>query len=161
LDVPADVIHYIASKISTNIRELEGALIRIVAYASVVRQDIDLALAQDALKDILTPEQTRPLTIEDIQIVVAEHYGIKTVDMKAKRRTKSVAFPRQVAMYLARELTDYSLPRIGQEFGGRDHTTVMHAHAKVEELLQTDVHLQESVKRIQERLQLMQKSPVR
>ncbi|MFO7263734.1 MAG: chromosomal replication initiation protein DnaA [Bacillaceae bacterium G1] len=161
LHVPEDVLHYIASKISTNIRELEGALIRIVAYSSVVKEDISLALAQEALKDILSPDQTRPLTIEDIQIVVAEHFGIKTADMKAKRRTKTVAFPRQVAMYLAREMTDYSLPRIGQEFGGRDHTTVMHAHAKVEKMLQHDVQLQEAIKRIQERLQIMQKSPLR
>ncbi len=161
LEIPEEVIQYIASKISTNIRELEGALIRVVAYSSVIREEISLPLAQEALKDILTPEQTRPLTIEDIQIVVSEHFGIKVEDMKAKRRTKSIAFPRQVAMYLAREMTDHSLPRIGQEFGGRDHTTVMHAHAKVEELLQTDTQLQESIKRIQDRLELMQKSSVR
>ncbi len=158
LQIPPDVIHYIANKINTNIRELEGALIRVVAYSSVINQDLDVHLAQEALKDILSPEQSRPLTIEDIQIVVAEHYGIKADEMKAKRRTKTVAFPRQVAMYLARELTDYSLPRIGQEFGGRDHTTVMHAHTKVEQLLQQDIHLQESIKRIQDRLQHIKKS---
>jgi len=155
LEIPPDVIHYIANKISTNIRELEGALIRVVAYSSVINRDVDIHLAQEALKDILSPEQSRPLTIEDIQIVVAEHYGIKADEMKAKRRTKEVAFARQVAMYLARELTDYSLPRIGQEFGGRDHTTVLHAHTKVEQLLQQDVQLQESIKRIQDRLQHM------
>lgn len=130
LDIPNEVMLYIANQINTNIRELEGALIRVVAYSSLVNQDIDASLAADALKDIIPSSKPKVITIEGIQEIIAERYNIRIEDFAAKKRTKSIAFPRQIAMYLSRELTDFSLPKIGEEFGGRDHTTVIHAHEK-------------------------------
>src|SRR5699024_6933768 len=125
LDIPDEVMIYIANQIDTNIRELEGALIRVVAYSSLVNHDIDAALAADALKDIIPNQKPKKITIDIIQEVVREKYGIKLEDFVSKKRTKAIAFPRQIAMYLSRELTDSSLPKIGEEFGGRDHTTVI------------------------------------
>lgn len=131
LPVPQDAIQYIAERIRTNIRELEGALIRVVAYASMHNQHIDQALTQEALKEILPQSQPRQITIRLIQETVASYYDLDPKDFKMRKRTRNIAFPRQVAMFLSRELTDYSLPRIGEEFGGRDHTTVLHALAKI------------------------------
>jgi chromosomal replication initiator protein len=152
LDIPNEVMHYIANQIDTNIRELEGALIRVVAYSSLVNQDITTDLAQAALKDIIPNTKPRVVTILDIQKAVGEHYNIRLEDFSSKRRTKSIAFPRQVAMYLSRELTDFSLPKIGEEFGGRDHTTVIHAHEKIEKLLKDDQQLQQDIKQIRSAL---------
>ena len=126
---------YIANQIDSNIRELEGALIRVVAYSSLINKDINADLAAEALKDIIPSSKPKVITILDIQRTVGEHFNIKLEDFKAKKRTKSIAFPRQIAMYLSRELTDFSLPKIGEEFGGRDHTTVIHAHEKISRLL--------------------------
>jgi chromosomal replication initiator protein len=133
LDVPGDILELIATRIDTNIRELEGALIRVIAYASVIRAPLTLELAHEALKDVVVANRPRPITIRAIQEEVARHYDLKPDDFQSKRRTRAVAFPRQVAMYLARELTDASLPRIGEAFGGRDHTTVMHAYDKIQQ----------------------------
>jgi len=138
LDIPNEVMIYIANQIDSNIRELEGALIRVVAYSSLENKDITAELAAEALKDIIPASKPNVLTIQDIQKAVGEYFGLKLEDFKAKKRTKSVAFPRQIAMYLARELTDFSLPKIGEEFGGRDHTTVIHAHEKISKLIQED-----------------------
>ncbi len=143
---------YIANQIDSNIRELEGALIRVVAYSSLINKEINADLAAEALKDIIPSSKPRVITIQDIQRVVGEHFNLKLEDFKAKKRTKSVAFPRQIAMYLSRELTDCSLPKIGEEFGGRDHTTVIHAHEKISALIQTDVQLQKQLKEIMEKL---------
>lgn len=151
-DIPNEVMLYIANQIDSNIRELEGALIRVVAYSSLINKEINADLAAEALKDIIPSAKPKVITIQDIQRVVGQHFNIKLEDFKAKKRTKSVAFPRQIAMYLSRELTDYSLPKIGEEFGGRDHTTVIHAHEKISTLLQTDVQLQKHIKEIQEKL---------
>jgi chromosomal replication initiator protein len=148
LDIPNEVMLYIANQIDTNIRELEGALIRVVAYSSLINKDINADLAAEALKDIIPSSKPKVITIFDIQKIVGQHYSVKLEDFKAKKRTKSVAFPRQIAMYLARELTDFSLPKIGEEFGGRDHTTVIHAHEKISKLLQTDSQLQKQLKEI-------------
>lgn len=156
LDMPNEVMLYIANQIDTNIRELEGALIRVVAYSSLINHDINVDLAAEALKDIIPSSKPRSITIKDIQAVVGEHYHLKHEDFVAKKRTKSIAFPRQIAMYLSRELTDFSLPKIGDEFGGRDHTTVIHAHEKISKLLQSDPNLQQDIKEITEHL----KSPV-
>ena len=124
-----DVILYIANNIVTNIRELEGAFIRVIAYSSLTKRKIDVPLAQETLQSIIAAyEKPKIITIEKIQKVTAEHFALRVDELKAKKRTKNVALPRQIAMYLARELTDSSLPKIGEEFGGRDHTTVMHAH---------------------------------
>lgn len=131
LDIPNEAMVYIANQIDTNIRELEGALIRVVAYSSLVNQDITVHLTAEALKDIIPANRPRVITIQDIQMKVGEYYNLKLEDFKARKRTKAVAFPRQVAMYLSRELTDLSLPKIGEQFGGRDHTTVLHACDKI------------------------------
>jgi chromosomal replication initiator protein len=152
LDIPNEVMLYIANQIDTNIRELEGALIRVVAYSSLINKDMNADLAAEALKDIIPNSKPKMLTIADIQKLVGDYYQVKLDDFKAKKRTKSVAFPRQIAMYLSRELTDSSLPKIGSEFGGRDHTTVIHAHEKISKLLGTDEDLQQKVQAITEQL---------
>ncbi|MEN6565133.1 MAG: chromosomal replication initiator protein DnaA [Veillonellales bacterium] len=131
LNVPNDVMVFIASRIDNNIRELEGALIRVMAYASLTKQSIDIDLATEALKDIFPNGRPKQITMELIQEIVGSHFKIKIDELLAKKRTRNVAFPRQIAMYLCRELTDTSLPRIGEMFGGRDHTTVIHAHDKI------------------------------
>jgi len=133
IDVPDDVMLYIASKIQSNIRELEGALIRIVAYSSLTNKNINLELAEEALKDIISSDKPRKITVKLIKEVVSKEFNIKIEDFNSRKRTKSIAYPRQIAMYLTRELTDLSLPKIGEEFGGRDHTTVIHAYDKITE----------------------------
>ncbi len=138
LDVPDEVTSYIAANIETNIRELEGALTRVVAYSTMMRSPVTYDLAMYALKDILPPSRPKQITIETIKQVVADHYNIKMSDFEVRKRTRTVAFPRQIAMYLSRELTDSSLPRIGEEFGGRDHTTVIHACDKIAEDIKAD-----------------------
>ncbi|WP_099158967.1 chromosomal replication initiator protein DnaA [Virgibacillus ndiopensis] len=152
LDIPNEVMLYIANQIDTNIRELEGALIRVVAYSSLVNQDIDASLAADALKDIIPSSKPRVITIQKIQEVVGEKYSVKLEDFIAKKRTKSIAFPRQIAMYLSRELTDFSLPKIGEEFGGRDHTTVIHAHEKISKMMENDNLINKDIEEIKEQL---------
>ena len=144
-DINNEVKHYIANQIDTNIRELEGALIRVIAYSSLVNQDIDVQLAQEALKDIIPNARPKKITIKLIQELIAEKYNITVDEILSKKRTKSIAYPRQIAMYISRELTELSLPKIGQEFGGRDHTTVIHAHKKITEMLTTNNELQMEV----------------
>ncbi|HET7627719.1 MAG TPA: chromosomal replication initiator protein DnaA [Bacillales bacterium] len=148
LNIPNEVMLYIANQIDTNIRELEGALIRVVAYSSLINQDMNADLAAEALKDIIPSSKPKTITIHDIQKSVSEHYQVKMEDFAAKKRTKSIAFPRQIAMYLSRELTDFSLPKIGQEFGGRDHTTVIHAHEKISKLVEANHDLKQNVESI-------------
>ncbi|MBM7707369.1 chromosomal replication initiator protein DnaA [Chryseomicrobium aureum] len=148
LDISNEVMVYIANQIDSNIRELEGALIRVVAYSSLINRDINVDLASEALKDIMPASRSRIITILDIQKVVGEHYHVRLEDFSAKKRTKSIAYPRQIAMYLSRELTDFSLPKIGEEFGGRDHTTVIHATEKISTLLKTDETLKSEIKQI-------------
>jgi chromosomal replication initiator protein len=133
--IPDEVLAFVADRISSNIRELEGALIRIVAYSSLTRHAIDLDLAQGVLKDIFPERSLRPISIASIQQEVSRFYGIPIVELIGARRSQNIVYPRQIAMYLSRELTDLSLPRIGAEFGGRDHTTVIHAQAKIQKLL--------------------------
>ncbi|MGP4038971.1 chromosomal replication initiator protein DnaA [Gracilibacillus sp. D59] len=155
LDIPNEVMLYIANQIDTNIRELEGALIRVVAYSSLINQDIDASLAAEALKDIIPSSRPKVITIQHIQEEVGKRYNVKLEEFTAKKRTKSIAFPRQIAMYLSRELTDFSLPKIGEEFGGRDHTTVIHAHEKISKLLGTDELLNKEIEEIKEQLKSM------
>ena len=152
LEIPNEAMIYIANQIDTNIRELEGALIRVVAYSSLINQDITVHLTAEALKDIIPSNRPRVITIQDIQARVGEFYGLKLEDFKARKRTKAVAFPRQVAMYLSRELTDFSLPKIGDNFGGRDHTTVIHAHEKIVQQLKVDQDLYKIVHNLTERI---------
>ena len=141
LDIPNDAMMYIANQIDTNIRELEGALIRVVAYSSLINQDITVHLTSEALKSIIPSSRPRVITIADIQQKVSEFYGLKLEEFKSRKRTKAIAFPRQVAMYITRELTDISLPKIGENFGGRDHTTVIHAHDKIATGIKEDQEL--------------------
>ncbi|GBF11455.1 chromosomal replication initiator protein DnaA [Tepidibacillus sp. HK-1] len=152
LDIPNEVMIYIANQINTNIRELEGALIRVVAYSSLINKDMSVDLASEALKDIIPSSKPKVITIHDIQKNTAEHFSLKLEDLKAKKRTKAVAFPRQIAMYLTRELTDYSLPKIGEEFGGRDHSTVIHAYEKVSTQLKTDPDLEKTITNLIEKI---------
>ena len=141
LNIPNDVMVYIATKIKSNIRELEGALIRTVAYSSLTNREISVELAAEALKDIISNEENKQVTIDLIQDVVSNYFNLKIEDLKSSRRTRNIAFPRQIAMYLSRKLTDMSLPKIGEEFGGRDHTTVIHAYEKISTNLKNDESL--------------------
>lgn len=154
IEVPNDVLIYIAGRIDNNIRELEGGLTRVVAYASLNGENnITTELAADALKDIYPENHTKEITMEIIREVVANHFSLKVEDLNSSKRTKVLAYPRQIAMYLCRELTDTSLPQIGEFFGGRDHTTVLHAHNKItDDRAQNnklDNTLQELIKKIE------------
>jgi len=149
ISIDDDVMLYIANNIVTNIRELEGAFIRVIAFSSLTQRKIDLALAEEALKAILSkPDKPKFITIEKIQLETAKYFSLKIEELKAKKRTQNVALPRQIAMYLSRELTDSSLPKIGEEFGGRDHTTVMHAHKKINTDLRDNRQLKSSIEHI-------------
>ncbi len=150
--IPAKVLEFLAHKITSNVRELEGALNRIVAHAELVGRAITLESAQDVLHDLLRASNRR-VTIEEIQKKVAEHFNIRLSDMSSARRARAVARPRQVAMYLAKQLTQRSLPEIGRKFGDRDHTTVMHAVKKVEELCGTDPAFSEDVELLRRMLE--------
>lgn len=131
IHIPNDVFEFIARKIKSNIRELEGALTRIIAYSSLTNREISVDLSNEALKDIISSSKPKQITSELIKGVVAQYYNMKVDDFESKRRTRTISYPRQIAMYLCRELTDMSLPKIGEEFGGRDHTTVIHAFDKI------------------------------
>jgi chromosomal replication initiator protein len=141
LNIPFDILDYIANYIQSNIRELEGALIRLVAYASVNNRALTMATATEALKDILPPPRPKKITIETIQKAVSSYYGVELNDLLSKKRNKQIVVPRQVAMYLCRKLTDASYPQIGDQFGGKDHTTVIHANEKLENELKVDQEL--------------------
>ena len=152
LTIPNEVMACIANKIHSNIRELEGALIRVVAYSSLSNREINMDLCLEALKDILPENRPKLITINLIQSKVAQHFGMRLEEFKSKRKTRNVAFPRQIAMYLCRELTDSSLPKIGEEFGGRDHTTVIHAHEKISTQIKKDPQFENIIKNIIEYL---------
>ncbi|MCH7889017.1 MAG: chromosomal replication initiator protein DnaA [Proteobacteria bacterium] len=143
-NVPERVLEFLAHKIASNVRELEGALNRVVAYATLVGRPVTLETTQELLQDLLRANDRR-VTIEEIQKRVAAHFNIRITDMHSARRARAVARPRQVAMYLAKQLTPRSLPEIGRKFGGRDHTTVMHAVRKIEQLCETDASFAEDV----------------
>ncbi|NLW16694.1 MAG: chromosomal replication initiator protein DnaA [Firmicutes bacterium] len=141
LNVDNDVLLHLARRINSNIRELEGALTRIYAYASFTARPITVELVDEVLKDTIADDVKKEITVEDIQNLVAQHFGIRASDMKSRKRTRAIAYPRQIAMYLCRQLTDHSLPRLGEAFGGRDHTTVLHACDKIEKEMETDKSL--------------------
>lgn len=142
--VPAPVLEFLAHKVVSSVRELEGALNRIVAHADLTGRNIDLDMTQEVLSDLLRANDRR-VTIDEIQRKVAEHYGLKLADLFSERRARAVARPRQVAMFLCKKLTPRSLPEIGRKFGGRDHTTVMHAVRKIEELMAEDASFKDEV----------------
>lgn len=152
LQIAQGVLEFLAHRITSNVRVLEGALTRLFAFASLVGREITLDLAQDCLADILRASD-RKLTIEEIQRKVAEHYNIRLSDMIGPKRPRNIARPRQVAMYLAKQLTSRSLPEIGRRFGGRDHTTIMHGVKKIEELKATDSQLSDDLQLLKRLLQ--------
>ena len=149
LDIPTEALTYIANQIQTNIRELEGALNRVNAFSKLQNEPITTELTATALKDLISTPKTKKITIQDIQKVVGDYYSVRIEDFSAKKRTKSIAYPRQIAMYLSRELTDFSLPKIGEEFGGRDHTTVIHAHDKIAKDMQDDPTFKHEVENLE------------
>ena len=149
--LPTDVALYVASNIRSNVRELEGALIRLVAHSSLIGAEITLPYAQQVLKNFID-SQARKVTIESIQKVVAEQFGLRLVEIKAKNNSRAIVYPRQIAMYLAKHLTEASLPEIGRQFGGKHHTTVLHSVEKIDKVRKTDKDLNRLVNKLTEQL---------
>ncbi len=149
--LPTDVALYIASNIRSNVRELEGALIRLVAHSSLIGAEITLPYAQQVLKNFID-SQARKVTIESIQKAVAEQFGLRLVEIKAKNNSRSIVYPRQIAMYLAKRLTEASLPEIGRQFGGKHHTTVLHSVEKIDTARKTDKDLNRLINKLTEQL---------
>jgi chromosomal replication initiator protein len=147
VELPADAAFFVAQRIKSNVRELEGALKRVIASAQFTHRRIDIDLVKESLKDLLAL-QDRQISLDNIQRTVAEYYKIKLSDLLSARRSRSVARPRQLAMALAKELTNHSLPEIGDSFGGRDHTTVLHACRKIKELRDSDPDMHEDYKNL-------------
>jgi len=150
-ELPEDVVRYIAESLLGNTRELEGAIVKVIGYAALANKPVDLPLTRDALADTLYRERTT-ISIEDAQNAVLKHFKIKLSDLQSKKRSQAIAHPRQVCMYLARKLTDYSLEEIGGYFGGRDHTTVMHACTKIENGIASDSFLAATIEKLTEEL---------
>jgi chromosomal replication initiator protein len=142
VDLPDEVAFFVADQVHSNVRELEGALHRIIASSRFTGRSLDTQLVRDALKDLIVYRE-KQITLENIQKIVAEYYSIRVADLHSKRRNRQITRPRQLAMMLAKELTSKSLPDIGDAFGGRDHTTVLHACRKVKELIEEDVKIKE------------------
>ena len=153
LEVDESTLDYIASQVDTNIRELEGALVKVQAQSTIQKQDINIGLARSALADLKLVQKSRGLQISKIQEVVANYFQTSVAEMKGKKRVRNIVIPRQVAMYLSRELTDASLPKIGQEFGGKDHTTVMHAYDKIARQMKTDTEIKSAVSDLRQMLE--------
>jgi chromosomal replication initiator protein len=151
LQLPQDVVLFIAKNVKSNVRELEGSLIRLIAHSSLSGSDITIELAEDVLRNILSHETVR-ITVDRIQLEVAQEYGVSVEGLKSKKRTKTLTVPRQVAMYLCRKHTDLPLVEIGQAFGGRDHTTVIHACDKVENEIREDRSIRMRVEQLRERI---------
>jgi chromosomal replication initiator protein len=147
LHLPDDVAEYIARAIKSNIRELEGALIRLMAYASLIGAQINLPIAQQVLKNVIETQEKK-VTIEQIQKAVGEVFGLRAQDLKMRSNSKVIAFPRQIAMFIVKQLTSASLPEIGKQFGGKHHTTVLHSINKIEALRQTDKELNKTINRL-------------
>ena len=145
IDVSDDIIAFIAEKIESNIRELEGSLTRIIAYASLSGKPLTMAVAEEALRNILSIKDPKRITPDVITQAVSDFYGLSPADIKSSKRNREIALPRQIAMYLTRDMTDLSLPRIGDAFGGRDHTTVMHACDKIGQMLASDAELKNAI----------------
>lgn len=153
INLPEDVIFFLANSTSNNVRELEGYLIRIGAYSSLTSTPINIDMTKKVLKDILI-ENSKEITIEKIQKKVAEHFQIKTIELKSSKRLKSIVFPRQVAMYICRHLTSLSYPEIGSKFGGKDHSTIIHAIKKIERIMKEDFQTKNTIEKLIENLSL-------
>jgi chromosomal replication initiator protein len=150
-----EVLTFIAGLVSTNIRELEGALTRVVAFSSLTGRPMTVELAQDVLKDVFPQGQSTEVSIEKIQAIISERFGLSLDELCGDKRSQAIVYPRQVAMYLSRELTDSSLPKIGREFGGRDHTTVIHATSKIQRLIREDRAVYNLVQELTARIKQM------
>lgn len=146
--IPPDVINLIAKNVSSNVRDLEASLTKLIAYAELTKKPVTLEIAQQQLRDVFGAPKQNNVTIETIQKVVAEYFNLSSSDIKGKKRTKAVSFPRQLAMYIAREITEYSTTELGMEFGGRDHTTVMHGCQKIEERLKAEPSLESTIQKL-------------
>ena len=152
LSVPEEVLQFIARTVISNIRELEGALNRILAFSSLTNQPITVELANEALKDLISKDKPKVITAEYIQETVANFFHLKQDELRSSKRTRNIAYPRQIAMYLCRKLTDLSLPKIGEKFGGRDHTTIIHGFEKISKDLETDVELSQIINELQSKI---------
>lgn len=152
LDISPDTLTYIANNVDTNIRELEGALVRVIAYAAIQGKEITTDLASEALQSIINEGEAKPLTPNDIIEYVSRYYQITPEDIRGKKRTKNIVFPRQVAMYLTRELTEMSFPKIGEDFGNKNHTTVIHAYEKIADEIETDLQVKNEINQLKQRL---------
>jgi len=150
--MPDEVVELVCRNINTNVRDLEKALTKLIAYAELVNKHVTLDIARQQLKDFFAQPSQKNITIELIQKIVSEYFGLSYKDLRGKRRTKAVAFPRQVAMYLSRELTEYSTTEVGAEFGGRDHTTVMHACQKIEDRMKLDPNIEPTLQTLLKRI---------
>lgn len=152
LSVPEDVLLFIAKTVISNIRELEGALNRILAFSSLTNKPITVELANEALKDLISKDKPKVITAEYILDVVANYFHLKPEELRSSKRTRNIAYPRQIAMYLCRKLTDLSLPKIGEKFGGRDHTTIIHGFDKISRELQTDIELTQMLNELESKI---------
>lgn len=152
IEVPDEALHLIASSIENNVRELEGAFIRVVAYSSLMNRDIDAQLAQEALEGLLHGDGAQSITVSDIVKIVCDHFQISTSDLLGRSRARDLVYPRQLAIYLARDLTGLSLPKLGKSFGGRDHTTILHACDKIDQKRRTDSQLQRQIRHLRSAL---------
>lgn len=148
VDIPDDVIELICNNVTTNVRDLESALTKLIAYADLVNKKITLEIAQQQLKDVFSSPRHSNITVEMIQRVVAEYFGLSHNDLRGRKRTKAIVFPRQIAMFIVREMTELSTTEVGLEFGGRDHTTVMHACQRVENRMRTDPTLEPTIQHL-------------
>src|SRR5574344_236871 len=146
--IPEDVVDYIAKNVQTNVRDLESCLNKMLGYSELISKNLTIEIAQEQLRDTFSQPSNGSITIETIQKVVADHYNISISDIKSKKRDKKFVIPRQIAIYIARQITEYSFPELGNEFGGRDHTTAMHSYEKVEEQLKTDSSLNSTVQQL-------------
>lgn len=148
INIPSEVINLIAKNISSNVRDLESSLTKLIAFAELTKKPVTLEAAQQQLRDTFGSPKQNNVTIETIQKVVADYFSLSYTDLKGKKRTKAVSFPRQMAMYIAREITEYSTTELGMEFGGRDHTTVMHGCQKIEERLKAEPSLETTIQKL-------------
>lgn len=152
LDINSEALTYIANNVDSNIRELEGALLRVIAYSAISGEEITTNLAAKALNALIGSTTEKETNINDIITTVAKFYSITADDIKGSKRVKNIVFPRQVAMYLSRELTDLSYPKIGEDFGNKNHTTVMHGYEKIAELIESDSQVRQEVKELKQRI---------
>ena len=152
VELPSEVLNFLAQRIRANIRRLEGALVRVASFASLTGKKVSVEIVEGLLRDVLNEEGRNTITIETIQKKVAEHYDLRVADMTSKRRPEHIAFPRQVAMFLSRNLTDSSLSAIGEAFGGRDHGTVLHACRQVKDRMEVDANVRKAVNYLEDQL---------